>query len=68
MAPKCARSNGSEKWREKWGKILGLEIALRVKLYYIRFVRLIRMAKTIGKQISDLSELITNFGYDQNYN
>jgi hypothetical protein len=26
------------------------------------------MAKTIGKQISDLSELITNFGYDQNYN
>jgi len=32
MAPKCARSNGLEKWREKWGEKLGLWIALGDKL------------------------------------
>jgi hypothetical protein len=32
MAPKCARSNGSENWREKWGENIRATIAWRVKL------------------------------------
>jgi hypothetical protein len=31
MAPKCARSNGLEKWMKKWGEKLGLGLALRIK-------------------------------------
>jgi hypothetical protein len=26
MAPKCARSNGLEKWREKWGENIRVRV------------------------------------------